>query len=91
MKPQRRMPMPKRSNRSEREELLERKLYHLSQLVAAIMYDKCDNPEQGLSYAERDVLDVDPKDLICELVPDADLQGQRRIVVKIKSLVTPTA
>lgn len=96
MKPARKMKMPTRPKKP-REALLERKLYHLSQLVAALLYDKSDDPERGWDFAEKDVLEIDPKDLICELRPDPDLKGERRIHIRIKplgelteSLVSPT-
>lgn len=89
MKPARKMKMPVKPKKP-REAMLERKLYHLSQLLAAVLYDKCDDPEVGFSYAERDVLETDPKDLVCDVVPDPDLKGERRIVVRIRPLAPPT-
>ena len=66
----------------EKAELLERKNWHLCQLLGAILYAS-EDPEQGFTFAERDALEVEPKDL--EFIRDTTEKGTPTVTIRIRS------
>lgn len=73
---------PNRSNR-KRVEILERKNWHLTQLLGAILYAS-EEPETGFSIPERDATSVDVSDV--EFKREVDAKGRATLVVRIKSV-----
>lgn len=73
---------PNRSNRVKAE-LYERKCWHLTQILGAILFAS-EDPEKGFTFPEAAALEVDIKDV--EVVRDLDDRGKSQITVRIKDL-----
>lgn len=67
----------------ERLALLERKNWHLTQLLGAILYAS-EDPETGFTFREQDAMSVDVKDV--EFKREQDAKGKAMLTVRIKAL-----
>lgn len=64
-------------------ELLERKNWHLTQLLGAILFAS-EDPETGFTFMEQDALSVDVKDV--EFERTVDTKGKATLTVRIKQI-----
>lgn len=82
-----RMPIPQKRVTRKSAEKLERKNWHLTQVLGAILFAS-ENPEAGFTISERDVMSVDIKDV--ELIRGIGLDGKATVTVRIKDITPVT-
>jgi hypothetical protein len=71
-----------------RAELYERKCWHLTQILGAILFAS-EDPETGFTIPEADILEVDIKDV--ELIRGVGDNGKATVTLRIKTLAEPKA
>jgi hypothetical protein len=64
-------------------QLYERKNWHLTQLMAAILYSS-EDPEKGFTFREQDVLSISPADV--EFKRELDAKGKASVTIRIRDL-----
>lgn len=82
LKKPRHMKFPKKKATAKTALKFERKNWHLTQILGAILFAS-EDPETGFTMAERDVLSVDIADV--ELHRELDDKGVATLTVRIKA------
>jgi hypothetical protein len=72
-----------KGSKRDRIAILERKNWHLTQILGAILFAS-DDPEKGFTFLERDALSVDIKDV--EFCREEGPPGKAMLTVRIKDL-----
>ena len=63
--------------------LYERKNWHLTQLMGAILYGS-EDPEKGFTFREADVLSISPADV--EFKRQLDAKGKASVTIRIRDM-----